>query len=62
MGAKVRRAPGVVVVSAEEDAVVRLAGRTFKLRAYRPLRLRAVGRPVVTLSAAMNPGRKTVVR
>ena len=62
VGAKVRRAPGVVVVTAEEDAVVRLAGRSFKLRAYRPLRLRAVGRPVVTLSAAMNPARTTVVR
>ena len=62
VGAKVRRPPGVVVVTAEEDAVVRLAGRTFKLRAYRPLRLRALGRPVVTLSAAMNPGRTTVVR
>ncbi|MDX6422731.1 MAG: polysaccharide biosynthesis protein PslG [Gaiellaceae bacterium] len=62
VGAKVRRAPGVVVVSAEEDAVVRLGARSFKLRAYRPLRLRAAGRPVVTLSAAMNPARKTVVR
>ena len=62
VGAKVRRAPGVVVVTAEEDAVVTLAGRSFKLRAYRPLRLRAAGRPVVTLSAAMNPARKTVLR
>ncbi len=62
IGAKVKRSPGLVVVTAEEDAVVELAGRSFKLRAYRPLRLRAVGRPVVTLSAAMNPERITVLR
>ncbi len=62
VGAKVRRGPGHVVVTAEEDAVVTLGGRSFKLRAYRPLRLRSVGRPVVTLAAAMNPARKTVLR
>jgi hypothetical protein len=62
VGAMVKRAPGVVVVTAEEDAVVTLAGRSFKLRAYRPLRLPALGRPVVTLAAAMNPVRKTVLR
>ena len=62
IGAKVSRSPGVVVVTAEEDAVVKLSGRSFKLRAYRPLRLRAVGQPVVTLAAAMNPARTTVLR
>jgi hypothetical protein len=62
VGATVKRAPGVVVVTAEEDAVVTLGGRSFKLRAYRSLRLRAAGRPVVTLSAAMNPARTTVLR
>jgi hypothetical protein len=62
VGAQVTRAPGVVVLTAEEDAVATLAGRSFKLRAYRPLRLRAAGRPVVTLSAAMNPARKTILR
>lgn len=62
VGAKVRRAPGLVVVTAEEDAVVKVGTRSFKLRAYRPLTVRQVGRPVVTLSAAMNPQRKTVLR
>jgi hypothetical protein len=62
VGAKVTRSPGVVVVTAEEDAVVRVGTRSFQLRAYRPLKVRAAGRPVVTLSAAMNPGRRAVLR
>ena len=62
VGAEVRRVPGAVVVTAEEDAVVRVAGRTFQLRAYRPRTIRAVGRPVVTFSAAMNLRRTTVLR
>lgn len=62
VGAKVRRSVGLVVVTAEEDAVVKVGSRSFKLRAYRPLRIRAGGRPVVTLSAAMNPQRKTILR
>ncbi len=62
IGAKVKRSPGLVVVTAEEDAVVDLGGRSFKLRAYRPLTLRAAGRPVVTLLAAMNLERQTVLR
>ena len=51
VGAEVRRVPGVAVVTAEEDAVVRVAGRTFQLRAYRPRTIRAVGRPWSLLSA-----------
>jgi len=62
VGAKVRRVKGAVVVTAEEDAVVRVAGRSFQVRAYRPRTIRAVGRPVVTFSAAMNPRRTTVLR
>jgi hypothetical protein len=58
----VRRSPGVLVVTAEEDAVVEVGVRRFKLRAYRPLRIRSAGRPVVTLTAAMNPQRETVLR
>ena len=62
VGVKVRRSPGLVVVTAEEDAVAKVGTRSFKVRAYRPLRIRVAGRPVVTLSAAMNPQRKTVLR
>jgi hypothetical protein len=62
VGAKVRRVRGAVVVSAEEDAVVRVAGRSFQVRAYRPRTIRAAGRPVVTFSAVMNPRRTTVLR
>jgi hypothetical protein len=62
VGATVRRAKGAVVVTAEEDAVVGVAGRSFQIRAYRPRTIRAVGRPVVTFSAAMNPRRTTVLR
>ena len=62
VGAKVRRVPGAVVVTAEEDAVVRVAGRSIQVRAYRPRTIRALGRPVVTFSAAMNPRRVTVLR
>jgi hypothetical protein len=62
VGAKVRRSPGLVVVTAEEDAVVKVGARSYKLRAYRPLKVRAAGRPVVTLSAAMNPARRAVLR
>jgi hypothetical protein len=62
VGAKVRRSAGLVVVTAEEDAVVEVGGRSFRLRAYRPLKVRAAGRPAVTLSAAMNPSRRIVLR
>jgi hypothetical protein len=41
---------------------VKVGGRSFRLRAYRPLKVRAAGRPAVTLSAAMNPSRRTVLR
>jgi len=62
VGAKVRRSPGLVVVTAEEDAVVKVGARSFRLRAYRSLKVRTAGRPVVTLSAAMNPARRAVLR
>ncbi len=62
VGAKVIRAPGRVVLRAEEDAIARVGTRAFRLRAYRPLAVRATGRPLVTLSAAMNPSRRAVFR
>jgi hypothetical protein len=62
IGASVKRSPGLVVVTAEEDAVVKVGTRSFRLRAYRPRTIRVPGRPVVTLTAAMNPRRKTVLR
>ena len=57
VGAKVVRSPGSIVVSAMEDATVVVGSKRFKLRAYRPLKLRVVGRPVVELVAAMNDER-----
>ena len=57
VGAKVTRAPGRVVIRAEEDAVARVGTKTFRVRAYRPLVVRTSGRPLVELTAAMNPRR-----
>jgi hypothetical protein len=62
VGATVRRPAGRVVVTAEEDAVVKVGTRSFKLRAYRPLTILTAGRPVVTIRAAMNLQRETVLR
>ena len=61
-GAKVVRAAGRVTITAEEEATVRVAGKIFRLRAYKPLRVRVVGRPAVELAAAMNPKRRSLFR
>lgn len=61
-GASVTRVPGRVVVRAEEDATARIAGRSFRIRAYRPLTVRTTGRPPVVVSAAMNPRREALFR
>jgi hypothetical protein len=44
-------------VKAEEDATATIAGRSYRVRAYRPLRVAVSGRPVVDLTAAVNPER-----
>jgi hypothetical protein len=62
IGAKVRHLSGKIVVSAEEDATVRVAGMTKALRADRPLELEVTGRPVVRFNAAMNPKRVSTFR
>jgi hypothetical protein len=62
VGAKVVRKPGLVTVSAEEGATVRVAGKAYALRAYKPLRVRVSGRPLVELRAAMNPERSNLFR
>jgi hypothetical protein len=62
VGAAVSYSRGRVVVKAEEDATATIAGRRYKVRAYRPLRVPVRGRPVVELTAAMNSERVSVFR
>jgi hypothetical protein len=62
IGASVVYLPGRVVMKAEEDASARVAGRVYKLRAYRARTLRVQGRPAVEMTAAMNPERVSEFR
>jgi hypothetical protein len=62
IGAKATFGRGKVRLYAEEDATVRVAGRSYRLRAYRPLRVKVAGRPVVRFVAAMNPRRTSTFR
>jgi hypothetical protein len=62
IGAAVAYSRGRVVVRAEEDATAAIAGRRYAVRAYRPLRVAVRGRPVVELTAAMNPERVSEFR
>jgi hypothetical protein len=62
VGASVAYSAGRVVVKAEEDATALIAGRNYKVRAYRPLKVAVRGRPVVELTAAMNPERVSEFR
>jgi hypothetical protein len=62
IGAGVAYSRGRVVVKAEEDATATIAGRSYPVRAYRPLRIAVSGRPVVELTAAMNPERVSTFR
>jgi hypothetical protein len=57
IGAAVAYSRGRVLVKAEEDATATIAGRSYRVRAYRPLRVAVSGRPVVDLTAAVNPER-----
>ena len=62
IGAAVAYSRGRVVVKADEDATATIAGRSYPVRAYRPLRVAVSGRPVVELTAAMNPERVSSFR
>ena len=62
IGAAVAYSRGRVVVKADEDATATIAGRSYPVRAYRPLRVAVKGRPVVELTAAMNPERVSSFR
>jgi hypothetical protein len=62
VGASVSYSRGRVVVKAEEDATALIAGRTYKVRAYRPLKVEVRGRPAVELTAAMNSERVSEFR
>lgn len=62
IGAAVTYSRGRVVVKADEDATATIAGRTYKVRAYRPLRVAVRGRPAVDLTAAMNSERVSSFR
>jgi hypothetical protein len=61
VGAKVRRAGGRALISAEEDAVVKVGRVRYQLRAYRTLRVRIGPSAVVRLTSKMNPERSTAL-
>ena len=61
IGAAVAYSRGRVVVKADEDATATIAAGATG-RAYRPLRVAVKGRPVVELTAAMNPERVSSFR
>lgn len=60
IGAEVARPAGKVIVYVDEDAFAEIGGRSYKVRAYRPLQVRVSGRPLVRLEAAMNRDRVSV--
>jgi hypothetical protein len=62
IGAAVAYSRGRVVVKAEEDVTATIAGQRYPVPAYRPLRVAVKGRPVVELTAAMNPERVSSFR
>lgn len=61
VGAKVRRAGGRALISAEEETVVKVGGVRYQLRAYRTLPVRVGPTAVVQLTSKMNPERRTVL-
>jgi hypothetical protein len=61
LGAKVRRAGSRALISAQEDAVVKVGGVRYQLRAYRTLPVRIGVTAVVRLTSKMNPERRTSV-
>lgn len=62
VGAQVRRLAGKLVIRAGEDAVATIGWRTHRVRANRALTVKVPGRPLVELSAAMNPERVSLFR
>lgn len=60
IGAEVGRPAGKVVVHVDEDAFAKIGGRSYEVKAYRPLEVRVSGRPVVRLEAAMNRDRVSI--
>jgi hypothetical protein len=61
VGAKVRRAGSRALISAQEDAVVKVGGVRYQLRAYKTLRVRIGVTAVVQLTSKMNPERRTLL-
>jgi hypothetical protein len=61
IGARVRLRGSFAVLSAEEDAVARVGGVRYQLRAYRPIRVRVRPTTMVEFTAKMNPERFTVL-
>jgi hypothetical protein len=61
VGAKVRRAGSRALISAQEDAVAKVGGVHYRLRAYKTLRVRIGVTAVVQLTSKMNPERHTVL-
>lgn len=59
LGAKVRRAGSRALISAEEDATVKVGRMRYQLRAYRTLPVRVGVTAVVQLTSKMNPERRT---
>jgi hypothetical protein len=61
LGAKVRRVGSRALISAQEDATVKVGGVRYQLRAYKTLRVRVGVTAVVQLTSKMNPERRTVL-
>jgi hypothetical protein len=61
LGAKVRRAGSRALISAKEDATVKVGGVRYQLRAYRTLRVRVGVTALVQLTSKMNPERRTAL-
>jgi hypothetical protein len=59
LGAKVRRAGDRALISAQEDAVVKVGGVHYQLRAYRTLPVRVGATALVQFTSKMNPERQT---
>jgi hypothetical protein len=61
VGAKVRRVGNRALISAQEDAVVKVGGVRYQLRAHRTLPVRVGATALVQLTSKMNPERRTVL-